>query len=260
MTRPSEASFAQFFPAASRAARDRAMEREKERLKKDVQEPPSSIPSSTLPDKLTTNGVAHPVSSAVTKNRLDDSAAARSRRDTSVSDPARTPADDIDSLRADIPNTVGSESSHTSIASSATNASSMRAHTAAVSKNSSHSQVTPLTTIDSPSSSAGPRPPQPDTSIPQYSDKTNGSALKSDLSADNVAAVKTPNISHRIPARDPSLRVQLIKAAHDPATIDRSSRDKKKPKYKEFGLVRKHIYSARHGERHLLIIGLEGPG
>lgn len=45
----------------------------------------------------------------------------------------------------------------------------------------------------------------------------------------------TANTSHRIPARDPSLRVQVIRAVHDPSA-DRSSRDKKKPKYKEFGL------------------------
>lgn len=239
MTRPSSASFAQFFPAAPRAARDRAMEREKEKAKRETLESPSSTPS----DKPALNRQSVPSATS----RPDDPAVARSRRDTSVSDPARTPADDVDALRADMPNTVGSDSSHTSIASSATNASSMRVNHVAVSKNNSYSHVTPLTTIDSPSSSAGFHPTKPDTSNPPY---TNGSALKPDVPPDSVAAVNTPNISRRIPARDPSLRVQVIKAAHDPAT-DRSSRDKKKPKYKEFGLVRKHIYSVQQGERHL---------
>lgn len=250
MTRPSSASFAQFFPAAPRAARDRAMEREKEKAKREALEPPSS--TLLVPDKPALNGQSVPSATS----RPDDPAVARSRRDTSVSDPARTPADDIDALRADIPNTVGSESSHTSIASSATNASSMRVNNAALSKNSSYSHVTPLTTIDSPSPAAGFHPTKPDTSNPPY---TNGSALKPDVLPDCVAAVNTPNMSRRIPARDPSLRVQVIKAAHDP-TADRSSRDKKKPKYKEFGLVRKHIYSVLQGERHLFVLGFDEPG
>lgn len=239
MTRPSGASFAQFFPAAPRAARDRAIEREKEKAKREAQDSPSS-------------------SAPGASSRLDDPAVARSRRGTSVSDPAPTPADDIDFLRADIPNTVGSDSSHTSIATSATNASSMHANSAVVSKTNSYSHVTPLTTIDSPSPSVGVHPTKPDPSHSSYSDNTRGIVMAPDAPADGVAALNIPNISHRTPARDPSQRVQVIKAAHDPS-IDRSSRDKKKPKYKEYGLVRNtYIHSARPWERHLLICGESG--
>lgn len=228
MTRPSSASFAQFFPAAPRAARDRAMEREKEKAKRDLQE---SLPS-TLTDRPVLDG--QPVSSAT--NPSDDHAVATFRRDKSMSEPAQTPLDDIDTLRADIPNTVGSESSNTSIASS------IRANAAVTSKNSSsYSYVTPLTTIDSPSPPVGPHPTKPDASNSSYASKTNGSALNSTARCENGAAADTFNTSHRIPARDPSLRVQVIKAIHDPSA-DRSSRDKKKPKYKEFGLVRKYTY------------------
>lgn len=211
------------------------MEREKERAKKDAPDLASSASPSTLLDKATPDGQPAPGAA----RRPDD--------------PARTPADEIDSLRVDMPNTVGSESSHTSIASSATNA-SLHVNNAALSKNNSYSHVTPLTIIDSPSSSAGHHPTKPDTSFPPHPDKTNGVALKPDGFLDSGAAMKKPDISRRIPARDPSLPVQVIKAAHDP-TIDRSSRDKKKPKYKEFGLVRKYIYSVRQGERHLHMYG-----
>lgn len=247
MTRPSSASFAQFFPAAPRAARDRAIEREKEKARKDALESPSSA----LTDKTTPSRQSAPSAAA----RPDDPALATSRRDPSYnSDPSHTPADDIDSFRADIPNTVGSESSHTSIASSIAN-SSVRTNGVAVSKNSSHSHLTPLTTIDSPSPAVAPPSTKPDTSNHSYSKASNGLSLPLDEPSDSATAVTTSNISDRPPARDPSLRVQVIKAIFD-AAIDRSSRDKKKPKYKEFGLVCKHIkYSAWLGERHLLICG-----
>lgn len=240
MTRPSSASFAEFFPAAPRAARDRAMEREKEKAKRELQQSPSSA----LTDRPALNRQSVPSAT----NPSDDHTVATSSRDPSISDPAQTPADDIDILRADIPNTVGSESSNTS------NASSMRANATAASKNSSsYSYVTPLTTIDSPSPPVGPHPTKPDTSNPSYAAHTNGSALNPNVPRETGDASGTSSTFHRTPARDPSLRVQVIRAVHDPSA-DRSSRDKKKPKYKEFGLVRKyiHIYSARLGERHLL--------
>lgn len=246
MTRPSSASFAQFFPAAPRAARDRAIEREKEKARKEALESPSSA----LADK-TTLSRQHPPSAA---DRPADPALATSRREPSVSDPSHTPADDIDSFRVDIPNTVGSESSHTSIASSVAN-SSVRTNGVAVTKNASLSHLTPLTSIDSPSPTVAPPSTKPDTSTDSYLNNSNAPSLKPDASSDSATAVDPSNISYRPPARDPSLRVQVIKATFD-AVVDRSSRDKKKPRYKEFGLVRKHIkYSARLGERHLLICG-----
>lgn len=237
MTRPSSASFIQFFPAAPRAARDRAMEREKEKekAKNHTQEPQPS----TLANTASHSG---PSSTA----RCDNHVAAKHQQDTSTSLSAHTAADEVDMLRADIPNTVGSESSNASNASSRVNA-------AAITKNSSSSSyVTPLTTIDSPSPPVAPQSAKPDTSNTSSPAKTNGSALNPDGRRDVAAAMAKSNIPHRTPARDPSLRVQVLRAVHDPST-DRSSRDKKRPKYKEFGLVRKYIYSTWLGERHLLL-------
>lgn len=240
MTRPSGASFAQFFPAAPRAAVDRAIEREKEKARKEAAEFSSRQPASGAP------------------SRQDDRTLATPRRDASLSDPSHTSADDTDSVRADnIPNTVGSESSHTSIASSIAN-SSVRTNGVAVSKSASLSHLTPLTTTDSPSPAVASSLIKPDTAHHSCPNNSNGHPLKPDAYLDSATAVNTSNISCRPPARDPTLRVQVIKATFD-AAVDRSSRDKKKPKYKEFGLVRKHIkYSAWLGERHLFIYGRLG--
>lgn len=242
MTRPSSASFAQFFPTAPKAARERALEREKAR-----QEAAES-PSSGLAER-TIDGQSNPSAPP------DDPAPSRSRRDTSVSAPSQTPADDIDPFRGDIPNTVGSESSSASMGSSFTNG-SMRPNGLAAAKSSSYSHLTPLTTIDSPSFANGTHSTKQNPSNPSPYEKINGLALKTDTLRENSTAVDKSDILHRLPARDPSLSVHVIKATQDPSA-DRSSRDKKKPKYKEFGLVRKHIIhsSARQGERHLLIFG-----
>ncbi|CAN8095947.1 unnamed protein product [Discula destructiva] len=240
MTRPSSASFAQFFPAAPRAARDRAMEREKEKARRESQdqELPPSTSSSSLTDASALNAQAVPSATA----RPDDHAVAKSLRDISTSDLSQSAPEDVDMLRADIPNTVGSETSNTSNASSVRTNAAAAATTTTTRNSSSHSYVTPLTTIDSPSPPVALHPTKPDTSHTSYSAMTNGSALNPDArreagaaAAAAAAAVDTFNPSHRTPARDPSMRVLLMRAVHDPST-DRSSRDKKKPKYKEFGM------------------------
>lgn len=241
MTRPSSASFARFFPTAPKAARERALEREK--AKQEAAESPSSGLAERALD-------GHSTPSA----RPDDPATSRSRRDTSVSAPSRTSADDIDPFRGDIPNTVGSESSSASMGSSFTNG-SMRPTGVAAPKSSSYSHLTPLTTIDSPSFANGTHPTKQNASNSSPYEKTNGSALKTGAFREIPAVVDKSDIIHRLPARDPSLSVHVIKATQDPS-VDRSSRDKKKPRYKEFGLVRKYIiHSARQGGRHLLIFG-----
>lgn len=201
------------------------MEREKAKLEA------TESPSSGHLDK-TING--HQTPSA----RQDDPATSRSRRDTSVSDPSRTPADDIDNIPRDIPNTVGSETSNTSMASSMTNG-SLRPNGIAAPKSSSYSHLTPLTTIDSPSTAMNSHPSKSTPRNISYSDKTNGSTMNLDGACEKEPTMDQTGLTRRVPARDPSLRIQVIKSIHEPST-DRSSRDKKKPKYKEFGLVRKH--------------------
>lgn len=200
---------------------------EREKAKQEATESPSSGHL----DK-TVNG--HQTPSA----RQDDPAISRSRRDTSVSDPSRTPADDIDNISRDIPNTVGSETSSTSMASSMTNG-SLRPNGIAAPKSSSYSHLTPLTTIDSPSTAINPHPSKPTSHNISYPEKTNGSPMNLDGACERNSPVDKAGLAHRAPARDPSLRIQVIKSIHEPS-IDRSSRDKKKPKYKEFGLVRTH--------------------
>lgn len=221
MTRPSSASFAQFFPTAPKAARDRALEREK------AKQEAAESPSSGLVEKTLD---AHSTPSAPP----DDPATSRSRRDTSTSAPSRTPADDTDPFRGDIPNTVGSETSSASMGSSFTNG-SMRPNGVAAPKSSSYSHLTPLTTIDSPSFANGAHSTKQNASNPSPNEKTNGSALKTGTFRESSAAANESDITHRLPARDPSLSVHVIKATQDPS-VDRSSRDKKKPRYKEFGL------------------------
>lgn len=219
------------------------MEREKEKAKNHSQEFHTPI----LADSASLG--SHSGTSANAQS--DDHAAAKLRQRTSTSVLAHPTPDDVDMLRADIPNTVGSESSNASNASS-------RANAAAITKNSSsYSYVTPLTTIDSPSPPVASQSAKPETPNASHPTKINGSSLNPDGCRDVQATMaKSTATTHRIPARDPSLRVQVLRAVHDPCA-DRYSRDKKRPKYKEFGLVRKYIYSARLGERHLLLSRLE---
>ncbi|SPQ21592.1 32100057-db81-4c96-a4c1-cedc42446916 [Thermothielavioides terrestris] len=90
MTRPAGASFAQFFPAAPRAARDRAMEREKAKMK--AQESPSVQAA----DINGHNSALNPAISAPQHAGAGTAGTAGASRDV-----AHLPTDDADSLAGD---------------------------------------------------------------------------------------------------------------------------------------------------------------
>jgi len=245
MPPPSGASFAQFFPAAPRAARDRAKERERARTKTADSHPHSPSPS----------GRQTPILAAA---RQDDPTVSRSRRDGSVSDAAHPATDDTESLAGDILNTVSSTSSHTSAASSVFSSSS-RLNGAAVSRNATApaaataSLLTPLTSYDSPSYPVNSSvPARPTASTPlYYPEKADGAeAMLPNGGATAAAALPTPFSSsssyaahlavERVPARDAGRAVKAIACTYDPLldkTLSNSEKRKAKSTYKEYGAV-----------------------
>ncbi|KAK4164927.1 histone-lysine N-methyltransferase, H3 lysine-4 specific [Cladorrhinum sp. PSN259] len=212
MTRPTGASFAEFFPAAPRAARDRATERERARVK-------DSNGHLTQLDSLTSSGPDDGPASDLTtsKSHINDTSAHT----------GHSSADDTESLPEESLNTgaSGDSSSHPSSVSSVFSAST-RANAMAAMKNSS-SQLTPPTTNGSPSSylSTGVLS-KPLSTTPRYGSLNDTSSALS-------------SVAERIPARDPSRSTLCMRSIYDPH-LEISDKDKalakKKGKYKEYGL------------------------
>ncbi|KAK0652226.1 SET1-like protein [Cercophora newfieldiana] len=227
MTRPPGASFAQFFPAAPRAARDRAVERDRERLR--AQESPSTRAADT-------NGHRTPSRRSPSRRDHDfcpgSSLTSKSHPNGLVADAAPPPTDDTESLTGDTLNTVGSASSHASTSSSSVFSASAQQNAMAAVRN-SNTYLTPLTTIDSPSSNnlaTGPTKAQSTT--PHHSDGPNG------FIHDDPATL--PSGIEQVPARDPHRSIKCIKCTYDPLLdlkIPSAERRKAKPLYKEFGLA-----------------------
>ncbi|KAK3997496.1 histone-lysine N-methyltransferase, H3 lysine-4 specific [Cladorrhinum sp. PSN332] len=213
MTRPAGASFAEFFPAAPRAARDRATERERARVK-------DSNGSLTQLDSLTS-------SSRPDDGPASDLTTSKSHIDENSAQAGHSSTDDTESLAGESHNTgtPADSSSHPSSVSSVFSAAT-RANAMAAMKNSS-SQLTPPTTNGSPSSylSTGV-PSKPLSTTPRYGSLNDTpSALSS--------------VAEHIPARDPSRSIHCIRSIYDPH-LEISEKDKalakKKGKYKEYGL------------------------
>ncbi len=244
MPPPSGASFAQFFPAAPRAARDRAMERERARVRA------TDRPSSSHADRGRDAPPARP----------DDAAAAsRYRRDAPIyhashaaaysrsyppqpppPPPPPPPVDDNESLGGDTLNTVGSASSYASTASSVFSASAQQNGLAAAKSATGSTNLTPLTNVDSPSYSMNGYPPKPITSTPRYPERPDASSSWPSLVPNGIAPGACRAVVERVPARDPSRAVKGISCTYDPLLDKKlSSSDKRKarPTYKEFGLV-----------------------
>ncbi|KAK4105119.1 SET1-like protein [Parathielavia hyrcaniae] len=226
MSRPAGASFAQFFPAAPRAARDRAMERERAKIR--AQDSPSAQPADA-------NGRRIPLNPS-TSSRSDDRPVAGFTAPSHVNsdrpDAARPPTDDNESLAGDMLNSGGSASSHTSANSSLFSAPARPRASASLGR--SHAQLTPPTTIASPSSylsTAGPLKGQSTT--PRRFDNRDGLVPMPNASVPHPPAVE------RVPARDPSRSIKCIKLTYDPFTdqsLSSFEKRKAKPRYKEFGL------------------------
>lgn len=203
----SGASFAQFFPAAPRAARAKATERERAKNAADR--------DSRIVSTITTSS---------------------SHRDVGPPSDAThvSTTDDNESLQGDMLNGAGSASSHASTVSSvfsATNPSSALN----VSSHNSNSNLTPLTNAGSPT--------YPSTSHSQHLKQSQHQDVSKVAGPTSMPATDTPSTTHRsgaagrIPARDRSRQVLGMKCTHDPL-IDKkaSSTEKKaKPIYKNFG-------------------------
>lgn len=212
----SGAGFAKFFPAAPRAAREKAAERERAKSRvsegsadRDARTP--SINASSTSQPAHRDGIKPDISS--------------------TSDAAQPHADDTESIQGDMLNGIGSASSHASTASSVfSHASAVNASTHA-----SNSDLTPLTNVGSPSN------PAHNTTKVHHSklSQPNGTANDSTQSSSESTSIsRRTGAAVRVPARDPTRQTQGMKRTFDPL-IDKSlssaERKTAKPTYKPFG-------------------------
>ncbi|KAA8634473.1 hypothetical protein SMACR_07534 [Sordaria macrospora] len=240
MSRSSGASFAQFFPAAPRAARDRATERERARMRAQASPPTQPVD---------TNGHRTPLSS-FTSNRSDDGASPGRSHITSLNHSSSAGADatrpplleDSESLPGDTLNTVGSASSHASTSSSIFSSSTRQPAMASASVRNSHTHNsnTPLTTADSPSSLylSTSLHAKPHSVSPHHADKQNGLTPTLNGSATEFL-VPLPDGTDRVPLRNPSRSVLCTICTYDPLLdkkLSSSEKKKAKPIYKDYGL------------------------
>jgi len=243
MSRASGASFAQFFPAAPKAAKERA----KERVKSKSQTIESPISRAAADIQVVYNNIS----------RNDDAGLTRPADGNACNaDAPPALAEDNESLPGDTLNGVGSASSHSSTVSSVFSAPAQQSNIPNSGTAQNVSSLTPLTNIDSS--------PNPGTSPGGYKSSaqaTNASGFTTNnslLSHNDVAQSQPPNTNPnstepRILARDPSRSVKGEKCTYDPLTdrkLSSNERKKAKAKYVEFGLVRIHKSA---GERHLLL-------
>ncbi|KAF9881296.1 histone-lysine n-methyltransferase [Colletotrichum karsti] len=221
MTRQASTSFAQFFPAAPRAARDRATERERAKAKS------QDVSSGSLIDQK--NGGA---SSGSLTN-----AQAASGTDGILSDSSQQPIDGHESPLGDTLNAVGSASSYASTGSSVFSTSARQTAT----NGSSHIPTisgTPLTSIESPSSGnvALPKTTMENT---QILDRDEAPASHNTPEIRLNGSLQEPSPYERTPARDPSRSAKGIKCTYDPFSdrnLSKQNKKSTKPIYKEFGL------------------------
>jgi [histone H3]-lysine4 N-trimethyltransferase SETD1 len=224
MPPPTGASFAKFFPAAPRVAKARAIEREKAKLK--AHEAPAPIESNqSKADQAHTQGGARPV------------------QETPFSDASQPQTDGNDSPPGDSSNPVGSVSSHTSTGSSSVLSSSVRQSATTGSSRISTTSVTPLTSMESPTYMSNSTPGKPNVSTSQASDWSERIAPPNTTDTHMLdAPSSTLPYIERVPARDPTRSVQGIKCIYDPfldRALPKSEKKDAKPRYKEFGWVRK---------------------
>jgi [histone H3]-lysine4 N-trimethyltransferase SETD1 len=234
MPPPAGASFAQFFPTAPRAARDRALEREKARLK-----------TADSPSSADQNGRQTPSA------RPDDGTLSAFRRDVPILDGSRPPADDLDSLPGDTLHAIGSASSHASTASTVFSSSARQnGMPATVAKPGNHNQLTPLTSTDSPTPPMTSYLHGADPSLPQFGDVRVGDGSISGFAPNGDVPVPSQFLD-RMPARDTARKVQGIRCTYDPLldkTLSASEKRKGKPTFENIGLVRAIIlYSCGEG-------------
>jgi len=229
MSRAPGASFAQFFPSAPRAAKDKAKEREKSKS--------FSIDSPSIRPVADTKAVASTF-------RVDDGGSSRGGGDSMppATDASAPQAEDNESLQGDLLNGVGSASSHTSAVSSVFSAPGQQPNISTSGTSRNVSSLTPLTNADS-SPSRVTSPNQYKAGAPATN--STWSSAEKPIGHDDVlqaqpASADQPPSEPRVFARDPNKGVKGMICTYDPL-LDRklSSNEKKKAKpiYKEFGLV-----------------------
>ncbi|KAI0012836.1 histone H3-K4 methyltransferase Set1 [Xylariaceae sp. FL0662B] len=204
------AGYKEFFPNAPRAARDKANERERER---------SSRASEAADNDSRTATPAH-----------RDGA----KYDSSLSDAAHPPTDDTESLQGDTLNGVGSASSHASTISSMSSAPNPSA--ALNASCASNSNLTPLTSVGSPTYLSNIQSAKQRTSAPRNPSGKYDTTSSTTMVTDSLSSF--PGVAEHPPARDPTRTIMGIKCMHDPSTDKSlSSTDRKtmKPKYKNIG-------------------------
>jgi histone-lysine N-methyltransferase SETD1 len=227
MSRPQGAvGFSAFFPAAPKAAREKAKEREKTK-------------SRQLDAPSTRTGNAQ----AVTSNshiRLDDatsvppSVGGHKTPTTSVTESSTPRLDDSESVQGDILNGVGSASSHASTVSSVFSAAAPLSSRTTVDGSKNINNLTPMTNTDS--SPNRNRSPQEHMFGPQVGLTTDISIFPHvDLHAQSALAEHKP-LTSRLLARDPNKIVKGYRRTYDEHTFAAKG-IKKYGKEKEFGLV-----------------------
>jgi histone-lysine N-methyltransferase SETD1 len=228
MSRASAAGFADFFPAAPRAAKNKAKERQRERSR-----------------LLDSPGFA-PVSS-----RQDDSAHVRARDHGSISDRvahsanglgtngAPATSDEHDSPPGDLLNGVGSASSHASTISSVFSAPPAASNFGG---RSGPAVSTPLTTDDSspPGKSASPHYVATGSQIGSKGDSTR-STTWSHVPDPQLQALDSSSPVNRKPIRDPSNpdkgKICVYDPWLDPNLASEREKKKHKAKYRNFDAV-----------------------
>jgi histone-lysine N-methyltransferase SETD1 len=239
MSRASGASFAQFFPSAPRAAKDKAKEREKVKFQ--------NLDSPSIQSAADTKGVL----SNLTNIRVED-AAYRPGGGTHLpaQDTVAAQAEDNESIQGDILNGVGSASSHTSTISSGFSAPPQQYSMTTFGSSQNVSSLTPLTNTDSsPSRNASPNQSKavaPSTNSTGFS--PDKAVAQNDVPQAQPTKADQSTSDPRVYARDPSRAVKGTKCTYDPyldRRLDSAQKRKTKPIYKEFGLVRITLYNLR---------------
>ncbi|KAF8850526.1 hypothetical protein BDZ45DRAFT_696648 [Acephala macrosclerotiorum] len=223
MSRASGASFAQFFPSAPRAAKDKAKEREKS--KSQGVDSPSIRP-------VADTKVSIPFSRA--------DIPALSRPSGEIKPPINgfaAPAEDNESLQGDLLNGVGSASSHTSTVSSGFSAPAQQSNMSTLGGSRNVSSLTPLTNIESsPAPAASPQQKSGFHTVNSNED-INAIAVgtNSALHAQPPAEAHKPTDT-RVYARDPNKGLKGERCTYDPL-LDKDKHAAKKAKaiYKKFG-------------------------
>ncbi|KAB5563293.1 SET1-like protein [Coniochaeta sp. 2T2.1] len=227
MTRPPGPGYKEFFPASTRAAKDRAMERE--RPKKDMPEPRLSA-SNTSSDLAA--GRAFPSE----PDRYEGHTSSSQNQPNGLPDTAHPANDDTDSIIGDSVQAVGSASSHES-SSSVFSSTAMQQAAGPAAKPHSTS-ITPLTSIDSPSYRNPTLPPKTQSLTPRHAELPNGFPSNTGDTADGTSAPLSvlPSITGRPLARDPARLARGVKCVYDDRTLSGEARKEAKPRFEEFGL------------------------